>query len=553
MNAELLYEALNDQHSLEQLNEQELERLVCTHPYFSIGQLLLAKKLRQENDQESYQQQRSRVQTFYRNPWWLYYQLELSDAAHSNSTSNGKHSPTHGQGPILVGTDRWPDVNEMHSPSEEPTTGDGVQEAAAPFESIAHEVSAPVSHEPERPFEPMGAHEAREITGSAVPEATESAIHEIEETHIYQTMEPVVQETAESVGHEIEMPSVTQEPEEPVAHEIEEPVVTHETAAPDTHEAEGERKLPHLLSMVEEDAPPEYPLYPTNPPKEHTQEIPEQHHAAPQPFEIPPMPVMVASFMPEGHFTPAAAVEQPVSPSEQPPLPGEEPAHAPSEAPETAPAEWPSVPGVEVPASPEQEPHEVPEGSPAFPKEVPPDGPREIPAEEPVETPGGWPSEIPVPAPGPELPSLPVERPIAAEHPAAAFSVHALNTGATFEPFYTVDYFASQGIKLSLEENATDKLSQHLKSFTEWLRTMKRINTLEPTREELDTASEAEIQHLASSANRQKEAVVTESMAQVWVHQGKIHKAIEVYNKLSLQHPEKRAYFAAKIEQLNRQ
>jgi hypothetical protein len=70
--------------------------------------------------------------------------------------------------------------------------------------------------------------------------------------------------------------------------------------------------------------------------------------------------------------------------------------------------------------------------------------------------------------------------------------------------------------------------------------------------DELDTATEAEILHLAAGANHQKEAIVTESMAQVWVHQGKILKAIEVYNKLSLQHPEKRAYFAAKIEQLNR-
>src|SRR5690349_19524095 len=45
----------------------------------------------------------------------------------------------------------------------------------------------------------------------------------------------------------------------------------------------------------------------------------------------------------------------------------------------------------------------------------------------------------------------------------------------TFEPFHTVDYFASQGIKLSQKDIGTDSFSKQLKSFTEWLKTMKKI------------------------------------------------------------------------------
>src|SRR5580658_308955 len=82
MNAELLYEALSDPGSLEQLNEHELKRLISAHPYFSVGQLLLAKKYRTEEDKDSYQKQREHLHAFFRNPWWLFYQLELSDQSH---------------------------------------------------------------------------------------------------------------------------------------------------------------------------------------------------------------------------------------------------------------------------------------------------------------------------------------------------------------------------------------------------------------------------------------------------------------------------------------
>ncbi|MBK8089421.1 MAG: hypothetical protein IPK31_16625 [Chitinophagaceae bacterium] len=45
----------------------------------------------------------------------------------------------------------------------------------------------------------------------------------------------------------------------------------------------------------------------------------------------------------------------------------------------------------------------------------------------------------------------------------------------TFEPFHTVDYFASQGIKLREDKSGDDKLGQQVKTFTQWLRSMKKI------------------------------------------------------------------------------
>jgi hypothetical protein len=116
-----------------------------------------------------------------------------------------------------------------------------------------------------------------------------------------------------------------------------------------------------------------------------------------------------------------------------------------------------------------------------------------------------------------------------------------------FEPLHTTDYFASQGIKLSGEIKPTDKLGKQLKSFTEWLKTMKKIHTdkLEQSSGQADQV----IQTLAEKSNAEDE-VLTEAMAEVLLQQGKTDKAIDVYKKLSLLSPTKSAYFAAKIDQL---
>jgi DNA-binding SARP family transcriptional activator len=54
---------------------------------------------------------------------------------------------------------------------------------------------------------------------------------------------------------------------------------------------------------------------------------------------------------------------------------------------------------------------------------------------------------------------------------------------------------------------------------------------------------------LAEKSNIETE-VITEAMAEVYLQQGKISKANEVYEKLSLQNPAKSTYFAGKIENL---
>jgi hypothetical protein len=133
-----------------------------------------------------------------------------------------------------------------------------------------------------------------------------------------------------------------------------------------------------------------------------------------------------------------------------------------------------------------------------------------------------------------------------------ALKITPISPGAevVFEPFHTVDYFASQGIKFKEDEKPKDRFSQQLKSFTEWLKTMKRIPASEIT-PVTDTATEKKVEQLAEYSLAERH-VITEAMAEVWTKQGNKVKAEEIYRKLSLLDPSKSSYFAAKIEELKK-
>jgi hypothetical protein len=154
---------------------------------------------------------------------------------------------------------------------------------------------------------------------------------------------------------------------------------------------------------------------------------------------------------------------------------------------------------------------------------------------------------------GPVLESQPIvsEAPIPVEiqEPIEKVSAPSDNELPLFEPFHTVDYFASQGIKFVQDTNPNDKLGKHLKSFTEWLKTMKKLPQQTAAVANTDETIDPAIAASAAHSIEEKE-VVTEAMAEVLVKQGKMDNAAALYGKLSLLYPDKSAYFAAKIEQL---
>jgi hypothetical protein len=78
---------------------------------------------------------------------------------------------------------------------------------------------------------------------------------------------------------------------------------------------------------------------------------------------------------------------------------------------------------------------------------------------------------------------------------------------------------------------------------------MKRLPLAEIGKS-VDPKEERKVEQMAGHSLATEE-VVTEAMAAVWIKQGNIAKAKEVYHKLSLLEPSKSAYFASKISELN--
>jgi tetratricopeptide (TPR) repeat protein len=151
------------------------------------------------------------------------------------------------------------------------------------------------------------------------------------------------------------------------------------------------------------------------------------------------------------------------------------------------------------------------------------------------------------------------------------------------------DYFSQQGIKVSdemptaedlLPSEQTNEDEESMKereqsllvmmSFSEWLNYINAKNKKAKEEEaeqkalktqwqkqKLAAAIEEELEEIpemvfemAVNSIAAEDGLVSESLAEVYGKQGKKEKAIDMYRKLILQNPEKKAYFANKIDLL---
>jgi phosphoenolpyruvate synthase/pyruvate phosphate dikinase len=90
-------------------------------------------------------------------------------------------------------------------------------------------------------------------------------------------------------------------------------------------------------------------------------------------------------------------------------------------------------------------------------------------------------------------------------------------------------------------------LGKKVKSFTAWLKTMKR---LQPEPENISVKDAAVFSDSPVTALDSIEPILTESMAEVYLKQGLAEKAIEIYQKLSLQNPANSHIFASRISSI---
>ncbi|MCU0469592.1 MAG: hypothetical protein MUF58_13410 [Arcicella sp.] len=77
---------------------------------------------------------------------------------------------------------------------------------------------------------------------------------------------------------------------------------------------------------------------------------------------------------------------------------------------------------------------------------------------------------------------------------------------------------------------------------------MKDPGLIRTTKSQLEAMGKQE--DLSVNSGKLEKGIVTESYAKILIMQGRKEKAIEVYEKLILKFPEKKAYFASKIQEL---
>ena len=161
--------------------------------------------------------------------------------------------------------------------------------------------------------------------------------------------------------------------------------------------------------------------------------------------------------------------------------------------------------------------------------------------------------QLPANGPVKEDPERQIEEGHPEEFPIPALKIEPIDPSKAqlaFTPYFTVDYFASQGIKLSEEIKEGDRFGNQLKSFTNWLKEMRRLPEADLSGSS-SLGREKKVEEMAEKSLTGENAV-TGAMAEIWAKQGNVANAIAIYQKLSLQNPAKRAYFAAKIEHLKK-
>jgi hypothetical protein len=482
-----LVKHLFDKDSFEQVTVQELKQFTDDYPYAAVGQFLYAKKLKDTSAYNHYEQG-EHTSLYFNNALWLRFLLNKKEEAPAMPVRQDEAQQQPGfrivvQMPKTAGV---PPVKEQEAQTAAP-----VPETAAATDTVSSPAIGDVAEQPITSGQPVDTSAAADAVVEAdTPTSAEST--------------PAVQEGTPAAAAVPEVASAV------AIAEISQLVDENNTAAVNAVSITEEALAPPAVAAVETTAPVET--------GELTDAVPvaaEEQIAAAIPAEPIAEPVSAGVTEPDTTPDVTTATEATVQQEQAAPVQEQIPA-------ELLVAEEEQLPLVEDTFA------ATPPAVPAAETTITPAAPVAAPAEQPqpVEDEAG----------------------AAAQTPANLEIKGAIDLGEPiFESYHTIDYFASQGIKLQ-QEDFKDRLGKQLKSFTEWLRSMKRIGPME-TSTSLDEITNKSIQRIAEHSVEEKE-VLTEAMAEVWVKQGHIPKAIQVYEKLSLLNPSKSAYFAGRIQQL---
>jgi hypothetical protein len=488
---------LTNNGNFDDVSTDDLERLTKEHPYFSIGHLLLAKKLKIKDDQR-FTQQVQKTALYFSNPYWLHYQLL-------------NYPP----GELDIYTEEKNNVDTTTATgSTEP-----LPDPAVPVETDT--LTDVVIHQEHTADEGLEVTEVEEDTTNKQPEIVPiTTVFTVDELN--HASELAHQSLADTSGEDVDI-----KPGEPVA-------ITNIFSA---DEIEHASQLAHeSLSETQVD-------------QVDINDHPETEDRQVDVIEEPAQSLIQPADEGTNDFTPQEEVT-----SETPPPFIEEDT-----------SKYQPKPAPELLEAPEQESHEqhlvaaeehttqAEEEMAVIGREPEPSAEafineenKDLTLNEVIEK-----GVLPV-----EQPTEPDEHEVMFQNIKAMLDASAEEAGKETEggvipldPYHTIDYFASQGIKLELDPNPQDKLGKQLKKFTHWLKHMKKLGPEDALESAEDAQAEADVQQIADTSNTARE-VVTEAMATVLEKQGKKEKAVQLYIKLSFLNPDKSAYFADKIKKL---
>lgn len=530
-----LVKHLFDKDSFEQVSADELKQFTEDYPYAAVGQFLYAKKLKESGAHNNYAQS-EQASLYFHNALWLRWQLDQKEEAPVIPVKAEEQAQQPGFRIVVQMPKNGPAVYNPATEQEEPKEEPAKQAAAEPVaetpaenietaaEALAPLQGGPAATEKERSLQvnedgSLVEQEAREQALAKTEQSpeVESAPAPTAETATAAPAEAIAENSqlAENTAAEAAQNavSITEEALTPVAG-----LTSNKDAddiVPAVEVVEGEADLDDVIAAVEV-----------------TPELADAKAVSTEIDDI--VPAIEIEEAETDDIVPAIDAEL------LPPVEGEPVQEEPAE----------TTPVAEITATTETVPPEI-----AIEEQIEPVA-EPIPAEEPVAVVAEAPQQVVAEAAAvPEEPEAEEPAPQANPFgftPAGKDLKISVDPGEPiFESYHTIDYFASQGIKLG-QADFKDKMGKQLKSFTDWLRSMKRIGGPIETNTSLDEVTNQSIQRIAEHSVEEKE-VLTEAMAEVWAKQGNAGKAIRVYEKLSLLNPAKSTYFATRIEQLKAQ
>ncbi|WP_161887675.1 hypothetical protein [Pontibacter russatus] len=116
---------------------------------------------------------------------------------------------------------------------------------------------------------------------------------------------------------------------------------------------------------------------------------------------------------------------------------------------------------------------------------------------------------------------------------------------AAFHPELILEYTKTHVLEEKPREQQAAALHHQYSIIDQFLKLNPRLNTMQHVKMKQEPQEDLSLRN-----SKIKKGIASESLANIFLNQGKVKKAIKIYEQLLLKYPEKKSYFAGQIEKL---